>query len=160
MEQLGTKYPELRDEKQDLQTSKQTREEDISKELTRSFNLARFEDFSGIEEDLKRDSPEECIESVNLLSKVIGNSRKKIIYYSALQGGLLKSVKETTTAGSFASLLALTQLSNSHAYFLVKSSDLMLQYPKLLHCELPLRFFRQNLNVVKQVCENEPDKWQ
>ena len=41
----------------------------------------------------KRSNPEECIEIINMLSKAIGNSRKKIVHYSALQGDLSQSIK-------------------------------------------------------------------
>ena len=159
---LGSKYPELVDEKQQApsQTRDEQKYENVSKELSLSLNLARFMDYQGIENDLKRNNPEECIESVNLLSKAIGDSRKKIVYYSSLQGGLLKSVKEVTTSYAFTSLLSLTQISKSYAYFLMKLSDLVQQYQKLMYCELPIRYFNQNFNVIKQVCEKEASKWQ
>ena len=159
---LGSKYPELVDDKQQApsQTTDEQKYENVSKELSLSLNLARFMDYQGIENDLKRNNPEECIESVNLLSKAIGDSRKKIVYYSSLQGGLLKSVKEVTTSYAFTSLLSLTQISKSYAYFLMKLSDLVQQYQKLMYCELPIRYFNQNFNVIKQVCEKEASKWQ
>ena len=109
---------------------------------------------------MKRNSPEECIDSVNLLSRAIGDSRKKIVYYSSLQGELLKSVKEVTPSYGFTQLLSLTQISKSYACFLIKLSDLMHQYPKLMYSELPIRYFNQNFNTIKQVCENDPSKWQ
>ena len=109
---------------------------------------------------MKRNNPEECIESVNLLSRAIGDSRKKIVYYSSLQGELLNRVKEVTTPYSFTLLLSLTQISKSYAYFLIKLSDLVQQYQKLMYCELPIRYFNENFNAIKQVCEKDPSKWQ
>ncbi|KAJ7380799.1 hypothetical protein OS493_007181 [Desmophyllum pertusum] len=67
--ELGTKYPELvnvnQDEPQTRQDEPQTRQEDIykkvSKEMELSIKLDRLMDYRGIEGDLKRSSPEECI---------------------------------------------------------------------------------------------------
>ena len=158
---LGLKYPELVDEQQEPpQTRNQQKYENVSKNLYLSLNLARFQDYQDIEANLKRNNPEECIASVNLLSRAIGDSRKKIVYYSSLQGELLKSVKEVTTSYAFTQLLSLTQISKSYAYFLIKLSDLVQQYPKLMYCELPIRYFNQNFNAIKQVCEKDPSKWQ
>ena len=39
-------------------------------------------------------------------------------------------------------------------------SDLVQQYQKLMYCELPIRYFNQNFNPIKQVCEKDPSKWQ
>ena len=158
---LGLKYPELVDEQQEPpQTRNQQKYENVSKNLYLSLNLARFQDYQDIEANLKRNNPEKCIASVNLLSRAIGDSRKKIVYYSSLQGELLKSVKEVTTSYAFTQLLSLTQISKSYAYFLIKLSDLVQQYPKLMYCELPIRYFNQNFNAIKQVCEKDPSKWQ
>ena len=158
---LALKYPELVDEQQEPpQTRNQQKYENVSKDLYLSLNLARFQDYQDIEANLKRNNPKECIASVNLLSRAIGDSRKKIFHYSSLQGELLKSLKEVTTSYAFTQLLSLTQISKSYACFLITLSDLMQQYPKLMYCELPIRYFNQNFNAIKQVCENDPSKWQ
>ena len=159
---LGSKYPELVDGEQQepLQTRDEQKYEKVSKELSLNLNLTRNKDYQGIENNLKRNNLEECIESVNLLSRTIGDSRKKIVYYSSLQGELLKRVKEVTTPYSFTLLLSLTQISKSYAYFLIKLSDLVQQYQKLMYCELPIRYFNENFNAIKQVCEKDPSKWQ
>ena len=106
---LGVKYSELppssnQQEPQQKQTAEK-RKEDVAKELNLNLNSTRFKDYQNIEDSLKRNNPQQCIESVNLLSKVIGDSRKKIVYYSALQGELLKAVKESTSSYTFSSLL-------------------------------------------------------
>ena len=81
---LGLKYPELVDEQQEPpQTRNQQKYENVSKNLYLSLNLARFQDYQDIEANLKRNNPEECIASVNLLSRAIGDSLKKIVYYSS-----------------------------------------------------------------------------
>ena len=94
-EDLGKMYLELTDVNQDgLQEDIYKK---VSTQMKLSIKLDRLMDYCGIDSDLKRSSPEECIESVNLLSKAIGDSHKKIIYYSSLQGDLLQAVKDSTT---------------------------------------------------------------
>lgn len=43
--------------------------------------------------EINRESPENCVESINLLSKAIVNSHRDILYYSALQGDLLSDLR-------------------------------------------------------------------
>lgn len=45
-----------------------------------------LQSYDDIEQEIQRANPEQCIESVNVLSKAINASERKIIYYSALQG--------------------------------------------------------------------------
>lgn len=58
----------------------------------------RLVDFSGVEEEIRRNSPEECIASINLLSRAIGNAHKHILYYSTLQGELLSVLNDVKIA--------------------------------------------------------------
>ena len=135
------------------------RREKVAQDLRLNFDNKRFVDYQNIEQSLKRNNPEECIESINLLSKAIGDSRRKIIYYSALQGELLKAVKEATSSYTFSTLLALKPMSKSYAYFLMKLYEIVQEYQQLRHCQLPIRFFMLNLSVIKEVCDMDPDRW-
>ena len=59
---------------------------DIEKELLNNKSNEALRDHSGIEQTLKSNKPEECIESIKILQNVINTSRRKIIHYSLLQG--------------------------------------------------------------------------
>ena len=65
---LILKYPELQPEQepQQKQTASQ-RKEKVAQQLRLSFDDARFKDYQDIECSLKRNNPEECVYSVNLL---------------------------------------------------------------------------------------------
>ena len=124
--------------------------------LKKSVNPERRKDFFGIENDIKRDSPEECVLSVNKLSKAIGNSHRDVLLYAALQGEILRSLKELDHA-SFALLLKenIIDMSRQHAHFLMKFSLLCEKYEKLLQCEVPLNFFNKNYVIITEICEEE-----
>ena len=69
-----------------------------------------------------------------------------------MQGAeLLNCVKEVTNPRAFNELIKLTEVSRSYCYFLIRLYKLVERYPKLQHCNLPIRFV---LNTVKKSCEN------
>ena len=117
---LGLKYLELLDgddEQEPPQTRDEQKKEKVAKELTLNFKITRFRDYQDIADSLKRNSPEEYIESINLLSIAIGDSRRKIVYYSALQGELLKTVKESTTSYNYYAAFTNTNVKISCLFF-------------------------------------------
>ena len=48
--------------------------------------MLRKKVYDRVDADIKQDTPEDCINSVNILSKAIGNVHRDILYCSALQG--------------------------------------------------------------------------
>ena len=50
-------------------------------------------------------------------------------------------------------------ISRSHAFFLMKFHRLVLDYPKLLQCELPLNFFQKNFSSIQTICEKDREIW-
>ena len=115
--------------------------------LTSSLNNERRKSYVDVEDDIKRSTPEECVDSVNLLSKAIGNAHKDVLFYSSLQGDLLSCLKDNIN------------ISRSHAFFLMKFYRLVLDYPKLLQCELPLNFFQKNFPSIQTICEKDREIW-
>ena len=123
--------------------------------MRESVNSERRKDFFGIEDHIKRDSPEECVESINLLTKAIGNSHRDVLLYAALQGHILTNLKELFDA-SFAVLLKNNiDMSRQHANFLMRFYQLCEKYSKLLQCEVPLNFFNKNFVIITEICEKD-----
>ena len=105
------------------------------------------------------DTPENCIDAINTFTRAIGNAHKDVLLYSALQGELLLKIKDIYSP-SFASILKNNiDLSRSHAYFLMKFNTLVVEYPKLLQCELPLNFFNKNFTTIKKICDEDDVYW-
>ena len=142
------RYPELTGVKE-LQQSQDQKIEVINLNLKTSYNSRRREDFFGIEENLKRETPEEVIDSINYLTRAIGNAHKDILFYSALQGNLLSLLKEVCGKCFPTILKNSIDLSRSYSLFLMKFSVLTEKYPKLLQCQLPISFFQKNFKFIE-----------
>ena len=127
--------------------------------LTSSLNKERRKSYSGVENEIKRSTPKECVDSVNLLSKAIGNARKDVLFYSSLQGDLLSTLKDVCGSSFPVILRNNIKISRSHAFFLMKFHRLVSEYPKLLQCELPLNFFQKNISMIETICEREKTIW-
>ena len=71
--------------------------------LNISVNTSRQQCYHQLE--VKRDTPEDCIESANPLSRTIGDANKDTLYYSALQGEMLFALKDSKTPEGFRLIL-------------------------------------------------------
>ena len=127
--------------------------------LTSSLNNERRKSYFDVEDDIKRSTPEECVDSVNLLSKAIGNAHKDVLYYASLQGDLLSCLKDICGPSFPVILRNNINISRPHASFLMKFYRLVLDYPKLLQCELPLNFFHKNFSSIQTICEKDREIW-
>ena len=56
--------------------------------------MLRKKVYDRVDADIKQDTPEDCINSVNILSKAIGNVQRDILYCSAIQGEIWQFLKK------------------------------------------------------------------
>ena len=162
LESLGKKYPALQEEEDkrvDEESKDNKRLMDIENELRNNKSNEALRDYTGIEQTLKSNNPEECIESIQILQNVINTSRRKILHYSLLQGKFFLLVKDTTTSQSFTTLVNLTQLSKSYANFLIRMYKLTDIYNQLMYVSLPIGFFLKNFKQIKKICEKNETEW-
>ena len=132
----------------------------VKETLHRSINVERRKCYHSLDQDVKRETPEDCINSLNLLSRAIGNAHKDILYYSALQGEILKTLKELCSPESYRLILRNNiDISKTHANFLLRFHDLVEKYPRLFFCELPQNYFMKNLKTIELVCDEEEVYW-
>ena len=128
--------------------------------LQRSINTGRQKCYQAVDEDIKRETPEDCITSLNLLSRAIRSAHKDILYYSSLQGEMLKALKELCSPESYRLILRKNiDMSKTHANFLLRFYELVDKYPRLLFCELPQNYFVKHFNTIKLVCDADGDYW-
>ena len=125
--------------------------------LKSSVNEERSKCYHQIE--IKRDSPEDCVETINTLSRAVGNAHRDILFYSSMQGDILSELKELCRESFTVILRNNINISRSHAYFLMKLHKLILEYPRLLKCELPLNFFQKNFANIELICKNDVEVW-
>ena len=76
------------------------------------------------------------------LDKAESDARKHIVYFSALKGQVLKSLKEIT-GKKIRSFLEMTNYKQSHAYFLINLYDLIQEYNNLMYSNASLCFFQK-----------------
>ena len=100
-----------------------------------------------------------CLESLQELEKAIVGSRRRIVYFSCLQGEVLKRLKDIT-GKKMHQILKLTPYSKSQAYFLINMHTLSQDYSRIMYSSLPIRFFKNNLKTIISICESDAAKFQ
>ena len=100
-----------------------------------------------------------CLESLQELEKAIVGSRRRIVYFSCLQGEVLKRLKDIT-GKKMHKILKLTPYSQFQAYFLINMHKLSQDYSRIMYSSLPIRFFKNNLKTITSICESDAAKFQ
>ena len=117
-----------------------------------SLNVERFIDYTQL--NLRMENENSCIETLRLLDKAESDGRKRIVYFSALKGQVLKRLREIT-GKKMRSLLQITSYKQSHVYFLINLYDLIEEYNKLIHSDASLCFFKNNIKEIKIICQKD-----
>ena len=154
--QMVERFPEL------IPTEVESRPSEISRikhALDSSVSEEKRKDYFGVEEEIKRDTPEECVQSINKLSTAIGSAHRDVLFYSYLQGELLSLLKDFYQSTFPEILRNDIKISRSHAFFLMKFYKLVSDFPRLLRCKLPLNFFQKNISAIYSICESEKSIW-
>ena len=115
-------------------------------------NIDAWKDYTDI--PMKTDTEQDCIKTLHLLKKAIIDAKKRIIFFSALQGEVLYKLKETSKC-SMNDLMKKTEYSQTHIYLLINMYKLIVNNNKLRHSDLPLSFFHYNMQTIKQICDEE-----
>ena len=84
-----------------------------------------------------------CLESLQELEKAIVGSRRRIVYFSCLQGEVLKRLKDIT-GKKMHKILKLTPYSQFQAFFLINMHKLS----------------QNNLKTITSICESDAAKFQ
>ena len=126
---------------------------DVKKILNASIKTDdAFKNYTDVK--IKTSTEQDCIETLRLLNKAIVDAKRRIIYFSALQGQVLYELKEVSKC-SMNDLFKKTEYSQSHIYFLINLHKLIVNNPKLRHSDLPLSFFKANMKTINEICEEE-----
>ena len=108
--------------------------EDVKKILVASIkNNDAFKDYKDVE--IKTNTEQDCIETLNLLSKALIDAKKRIVYFSALQGQVLHELKQVSKC-TMNDLFKKTEYSLSQIYFLINLYKLQI-----------------NMQTINQICE-------
>ena len=126
----------------------------VKQKLIDSIQSAeRFKDYSGIE--LVLHNEETCLNTLRELDSAERDARKRLVYFSCLQGQVLKRLKDIS-GKNMTELLKTTSHSRGQAYFLINFFVLVEKNNKLMYSNLPIRFFKSNFGIIKSICDEEP----
>ena len=129
----------------------------IKEKLLTSMTDTRFVNYDGYQPKL--DNEESCLESLKVLETAIEGSKRRIVYFSCLQGAVLKRLQDITGKKMY-QILKLTPYSQSQAYFLINMHKLSKDYNKIMYSSLPIRFFKNNLRTIINICESDAAQFQ
>jgi hypothetical protein len=162
-EELVKIYPELRLTEELLpdlvlkskeRTSTSRNAASVKQKLKDSIQSSeRFKDYSGIE--LVLHNEETCLNTLHELDSAERDAKKRLVYFSCLQGQVLKRLKDIS-GKKMTELIKTTSHSRGQAYFLINFFALVEKNNKLMYSKLPIRFFKSNFSIIKSICDEEP----
>lgn len=124
---------------------KKTKEE-VKKILAASLeNTDALTDYSAVGTVVSTE--QDCLEKLRLLNKALVDAKKRLIYFSALQGEVLQKLKNITKC-TINELGRKTDYSQSHIYFLMNLHNLIKDNNRLRYSDLPLSFFKNNMRAI------------
>jgi len=92
---------------------------------------------------------------LKVLGKAESDAKRRIVYFSALKGHVLKELRKVS-GKKMKTLLQITGYKQSHAYFLMNLCDFIDEYTKLQFSNASLSFFKSNMRQIKIICrQNE-----
>ena len=162
-DELVAAYPELcthEDSLPDLSVKRGGKEQcsqkrdDIKKKLFESISRERFKDYTEVK--VVKDNEETCLETLRELDNAMRDSRRRIVYFSCLQGEVLKRLFDIC-GKKMPTLLRLTTISKSQTHFLIKLYELADKYNAIMKSTLPIRFFKLHFKTIAEICESEGD---
>lgn len=127
--------------------------EEVKDILAKSIKSDAFKDYTDVVTgDVSTE--QDCLDKLAVLSKALVDAKKRLIYFSALQGEVLQKLKDITKC-TITALGYKTGYSQSQIYFLMNLYNLIDNNNRLRHSELPLSFFKNNMRAIKEICQED-----
>lgn len=144
---------EVKEDEKDVPKPNQKSKEKIKNILIESLkNQDAFKDYQHVEINTKTE--QDCLNTLSILNKAVIDARKRIIYFTSLQGEVLHKLREMTKC-SMNDLIKKTDYSPSYVYFFLNLYKLVEEFNKLRHSDLRLSFFKTNMKVIREICEED-----
>jgi len=100
----------------------------------------------------------DCINSFKILVSNIGDSRKKILYWSILKGEVIHNLMKVSKMKlSKAVTNSKIELTPDYAKFLHNLYLLSQRFDSLMYLQVPVRYIKLRFTLIKQICEENPD---
>ena len=155
-QKLKEKYFSKQNEKKD----KKDRYEEIKKFMVRRLGEPQQNVTVNNEEDLtNKDKPIEVkIENAKNLIKAINFSKTVGIRYNFLLGDILYQIQNDNKK-MYRDFVKNIDYNADYCRFLIKFYKLLSVYKKLQHINLPLRYFKTNYFIIKDICKENQEEW-
>lgn len=135
------------------------RKEKIKKVLKSMVNTTHlYISYDGLVAEVATNE-DELITLLKKLSTAILDCKKKILMFASRQGKLLKDAKTGLEPCMFKLVITSCDFSTSYSNFLISLYHLFEENPKLCYCTVPIRLFRNNMRIIREICGDEPDFW-
>ena len=108
---------------------------------------------------VKTETEQECLETLGTLNKAVVDARKRIVFFTAMQGKVLHKLREITKC-TVNDLIEKTGYSRSHVYFMLKLHALVSEFNMLQLSNLKLPFFNTNMKTITEICEEDRHRFQ
>lgn len=154
---------EMTEEKAEEEVStprvKQKSKEEIKEILVKSLeNRDTLKDYYQ-HVDMKTETEQDCLEALCILNKAVSDARKRIVFFTAMQGKVLHKLRGITKC-SVNNLIEKTGYSSSYVYFILKLYALISEFDKLRHSDLKLSFFKTNMKIITEICKEDRNQFQ
>ena len=161
LDELVVAYPELHtheDSLPELSVKRGGKEQCSQKRDDIKKSSLRVSAVRGLNSEVKvvKDNEETCLETLRELDNAMRDSRRRIIYFSCLQGEVLKRLLDIC-GKKMPKSLRMTTFSKSQAYFLIKLYELADKFNAIIKSTLPIRFFNLHFKTIAEICESEGD---
>ena len=144
--------------KQETKARRKKTKEEIKEILVESIkNQDCLTDYQHVK--VKTETEQECLETLGTLNKAVVDARKRIVFFTAMQGKVLHKLRELTKC-TVNDLIKKTGYSRSHVYFILKLHALVSEFNMLRLSNLKLPFFNTNMKIITEICEEDKQQFQ
>ena len=146
--------------KQNVKKAKKDRHEEVKKLLLSRLKEPQEHVTVNDEDNMvdKKNSLKEKKENVKNLIKAINYSKTMGIRYNFLLGNILKQIQDGGRK-KFYDFVEDISYNADYCRFLVKFYKLLNMYNKLQNINLPIRYFKTNYTIIKDICQDNQAEW-
>ena len=94
-------------------------------------------------------SPEEAVEAVNNMKKIIKSNKGKILWLAYQQDQIFENFK---TNENFIDMIKEVEISKSTILFKISIVKFVNKYPRMKKSSLSLHFLKNNFKIIKEIC--------
>ena len=115
-------------------------------------------DSEGVEDLSKRkDSPDDATELIGRIERIMKSKKNNILILAYHQGMIFNKYKESNR---FTSVVAGFRISKATINFKIGVIKFINDYPKVRKSSISLRFLKNNLRLIKEICKEHASEFQ